>query len=169
MILPLASECRRAYFFKETTDPKKVHPNLIQEFPIEQSGRCSSSGGGNQREPNTSPIRILLGLSFDALFLPIRRVPPALCRSRCFKNQAGLHSRPKQPLPTPLLALPVTTELLYLRSMPGENVNELHQLFFASKHGGLVNKNGGCYLPGKSYGLDVKLFVAATCFDKGRN
>jgi hypothetical protein len=49
--------------------------------------------------------------------------------------------------------------------MPGENVNELHQLYFASKHGGLVNKNGGCYLPGKSYGLDVKLFVAAKYLD----
>ena len=40
-------------------------------------------------------------------------------------------------------------------------MNELHQLYFASKHGGLVNKNGGCYQSGKSYGLDVKLFVAA--------
>ena len=110
LLLPLASECRHAYFFKETTDPKKVHPNLIREFPIEQSGRCNSSGRGNQREPNTFPRRILLGLSFDALFSPIRRVPPALCRSRCFKNRAGLHSRPKQPLPTPLLALPVTTK-----------------------------------------------------------
>ena len=44
-------------------------------------------------------------------------------------------------------------------------MNELHQLYFASKHGGLVNKNGGCYLPGKSYGLDVKLFVAAKYLD----
>ncbi len=44
-------------------------------------------------------------------------------------------------------------------------MNELHQLYFESKHGGWVNKNGGSYQPGKSYGLDVKLFLAAKYLD----
>jgi hypothetical protein len=40
-------------------------------------------------------------------------------------------------------------------------VNELHQLYFAGSHGVLMNSNGGFYQRGKSYGLDVKLLVAA--------
>jgi hypothetical protein len=45
--------------------------------------------------------------------------------------------------------------------MAGDDVHELHQLYFAMSHGVLVNKNGGYYQQGKSYGVDVKLFVAA--------
>ncbi len=44
-------------------------------------------------------------------------------------------------------------------------MNELHQLYFASRHGILVSNNGGYYQRGKSYGLDTKLFVAAKYLD----
>ena len=49
--------------------------------------------------------------------------------------------------------------------MAGGCANELHQLYFASCHGVLVNNNGGYYQRGKSYGLEVKLFVAAKYLD----
>ena len=45
--------------------------------------------------------------------------------------------------------------------MVGEHVNELHQLYFASRHGFLVNSNDGFYQHGKSYRMETKLFVAA--------
>jgi hypothetical protein len=45
--------------------------------------------------------------------------------------------------------------------MAGVPTNELHQLYFASRHGVLVNSNDGFYQRGKSYGMDMKLFVAA--------
>ncbi len=44
-------------------------------------------------------------------------------------------------------------------------MNELHQLYFATRHGVMVNNNGGYYQCGKSYGLEVKLFVAAKYLD----
>ncbi len=44
-------------------------------------------------------------------------------------------------------------------------MHELYQLYFASSHGALVNSNGGFNQHGKSYGLDVKLFVAAKYLD----
>ena len=44
-------------------------------------------------------------------------------------------------------------------------MNELQQLYFASRHGVLVNDNGGYYQRGKSYGMEVKLFVAAKYLD----
>jgi hypothetical protein len=44
-------------------------------------------------------------------------------------------------------------------------VNELHQLYFATRHSIMVNNNGGYYQCGKSYGLEVKLFVAAKYLD----
>jgi hypothetical protein len=40
-------------------------------------------------------------------------------------------------------------------------VNRFYQLYFATSHGVLVNKSGGYYQQGKSYGMYVKLFVAA--------
>ena len=42
-------------------------------------------------------------------------------------------------------------------------MNELPQLYFAISHGVLVNNNdnGGHYQRGKSYGMDVKLFIVA--------
>ena len=49
--------------------------------------------------------------------------------------------------------------------MAGGCVNELQQLYFASRHGVLVNDNGGYYQRGKSYGMEVKLFVAAKYLD----
>jgi hypothetical protein len=45
--------------------------------------------------------------------------------------------------------------------MVGDHTNELHQLYFASRQGVLVNSNDGFYQRGKSYGMDTKLFVAA--------
>jgi hypothetical protein len=42
-------------------------------------------------------------------------------------------------------------------SMAGDGLHELHQLYFAMSHGSFVNKNGGYYQQGKSYGMDVKL------------
>ena len=44
-------------------------------------------------------------------------------------------------------------------------MHELYQLYFAGSHGALVNSNGGFYQRGKSYGLDVKLFIAAKYLD----
>jgi len=44
-------------------------------------------------------------------------------------------------------------------------MHELYQLYFAGSHGALVNSNGGFYQHGKSYGLVVKLFVAAKYLD----
>jgi hypothetical protein len=44
-------------------------------------------------------------------------------------------------------------------------VNEQHQLYFATRHDIMVNNNGGYYQRGKSYGLEVKLFVAAKYLD----
>ena len=49
--------------------------------------------------------------------------------------------------------------------MAGEHVNELHQLYFAGRHGFLVNSNDGIYQRGKSYGMETKLFVAARYLD----
>jgi hypothetical protein len=49
--------------------------------------------------------------------------------------------------------------------MVGDDVNELHQLYFAMSYGILVNKSGGYYQQGKSYGINVKLFVAAKYLD----
>jgi hypothetical protein len=43
----------------------------------------------------------------------------------------------------------------------GDPTNELHQLYFASHHGILVNSNDGIYQRRKSYGMDMKLFVVA--------
>ena len=43
--------------------------------------------------------------------------------------------------------------------MAGGSVNDLQELHFASRHGVLINDNGGYYQRGKSYGLEVKLFV----------
>jgi hypothetical protein len=45
--------------------------------------------------------------------------------------------------------------------MAKDGVHKLHQLYFAMSHGILVNKNGGYYQQGKSYGVDVALFVVA--------
>jgi hypothetical protein len=45
--------------------------------------------------------------------------------------------------------------------MAGEYVNELHQLYFAGRHGILVNSNDGFYQRGKLYGMETKLFVVA--------
>ncbi len=44
-------------------------------------------------------------------------------------------------------------------------MHELHQLYFAMSHGILVNTNGGYHQQGISYGMDVKLIVAAKCLD----
>jgi hypothetical protein len=44
-------------------------------------------------------------------------------------------------------------------------MHELYQLYFSGSHGALVNSNGGFYQRGKSYGLDVKLFIAAKYLD----
>ena len=49
--------------------------------------------------------------------------------------------------------------------MAGDHVNELHQLYFAGRHGFLVNSNDGFYQRGKSYGMETKLFVAAKYLD----
>jgi hypothetical protein len=45
--------------------------------------------------------------------------------------------------------------------MAGDNINEVHRLYFADKHTVLVNSNGGFYQQGKSNAMDMKLFVAA--------
>jgi hypothetical protein len=42
--------------------------------------------------------------------------------------------------------------------MAGDPTNGLHQLYFASHHGILVNSNDGFYQHGKSYGMGMKLF-----------
>ena len=44
--------------------------------------------------------------------------------------------------------------------MMGDHVNELHQLYFAGHHSVLVNSNDDLYQRGKSYGMEIKLFVA---------
>ncbi len=44
-------------------------------------------------------------------------------------------------------------------------MNELHKLYFAGHHGALANNNGEFYQRGKSYGLEVKLLVAAKDLD----
>ena len=49
--------------------------------------------------------------------------------------------------------------------MAGEHVKELHKLYFAGRHGVLVNSNDGFYQRGKSYGMETKLIVAAKYFD----
>jgi hypothetical protein len=48
--------------------------------------------------------------------------------------------------------------------MAGDDV-VLPQLYFAMSHGVLVNKNGEYYQQGKSYGMDVKLFIVAKYLD----
>ena len=45
-----------------------------------------------------------------------------------------------------------------------ETMNELHQLFFIEQ-GIALNKNGGYYQRGRSYGIEKKLLVAATYLD----
>ena len=40
-------------------------------------------------------------------------------------------------------------------------MSELQKLYFASSHGVLINDTGGYYQRGKTYGLEMKLFVAA--------
>ena len=49
--------------------------------------------------------------------------------------------------------------------MAGDDINEVHRLYFANKHAVLVNSNGGFYQRGKSYGMETKLFVAAKYLD----
>ena len=44
-------------------------------------------------------------------------------------------------------------------------MDELQKLYFASRHGVLINDNRGYYQRGKTYGLEVKLFVAAKYLD----
>ena len=48
--------------------------------------------------------------------------------------------------------------------MSETEMNELHRLFFIQE-GIAINKNGGYYQRGKSYGLEKKLLVAATYLD----
>ncbi|KAL3776599.1 hypothetical protein ACHAW5_001123 [Stephanodiscus triporus] len=62
------------------------------------------------RDPEYVPDRILLGLSGNTLFAAIQRAVSALGRQNRFKNRAGLLPRPKQPLLTPLSALPMSFE-----------------------------------------------------------
>jgi hypothetical protein len=45
--------------------------------------------------------------------------------------------------------------------MAEDHSNELHKLNFVSRHGVLVNSNDGFYQHGKSFGIDIKLFVMA--------
>ena len=47
----------------------------------------------------------------------------------------------------------------------GEGGDDLQQLYFASRHSASINDNGGYYQRGKTYGLEVKLFVAAKYLD----
>ena len=49
--------------------------------------------------------------------------------------------------------------------MAGGHNDKLNQLYFASRHGVLVNSNDGFYERGKSYGMGNKLFVAAKYLD----
>ncbi len=49
--------------------------------------------------------------------------------------------------------------------MVGDNFSEVHRLYFANKHAVLVNSNGGFYQRGKSYAMEMKLFVAAKYLD----
>ena len=49
--------------------------------------------------------------------------------------------------------------------MAGDDINEVHRLYFANKHTVLVNSNGGFYQRGKSYAMEMKLFVAAKYLD----
>jgi hypothetical protein len=49
--------------------------------------------------------------------------------------------------------------------MAGDDINELHQLYFANQHAILVNSNGGFYQQAKSYGMEMKLFVASKYLD----
>jgi hypothetical protein len=49
--------------------------------------------------------------------------------------------------------------------MAGEHNDKLNQLYFAGRHGVLVNSNDGFYQRGKSYGMDTKLFVASKYLD----
>ncbi len=49
--------------------------------------------------------------------------------------------------------------------MARDYVHQLHQVYFAMSNGILMNENGGYYQQGKSYGMDVKLFVAAKYLD----
>jgi hypothetical protein len=49
--------------------------------------------------------------------------------------------------------------------MAGDDINNLHWLYFANTHAVLVNSNGGFYQRGKSYATEMKLFVAAKYLD----
>jgi hypothetical protein len=49
--------------------------------------------------------------------------------------------------------------------MAGGHNDKLNQLYFASRHGVLVNSNYGIYERGKSNGMGNKLFVAAKYLD----
>ena len=67
-------------------------------------------------------------------------------------------------LPTRLSVLPLSSELPHLTQHGrggGGGISELQKLYFASSHGVLINDNGGYYQRGKTYGLEMKLFVAA--------
>jgi hypothetical protein len=59
----------------------------------------------------------------------------------------------------------MSSALPLLPSMAGDHTNELHQLYFSSRLIVLVNNNNGFYQRGKSYGMDMKLFVAAKYLD----
>ena len=87
---------------------------------------------------------------------------PALFQSRCQKISIYL-ALAAQLHPLTLFAVPVNSELPHLPGIAGGYTNQLHQLYFSGNHGALVNINGGFYQRGKSYGLDVKLFVAEKC------
>jgi hypothetical protein len=49
--------------------------------------------------------------------------------------------------------------------MAGDDINEVHRLYFANKLAVMVNSNGEFYQRGKSYAMEMKLFVAAKFLD----
>ena len=83
---PLQASAATRASIKKIPQPTSDWPKVIQELwpdhPTHQFGRC----GPNQRDSNTSPRRVLLGLSFDTLFLPIQSATQALRQFFCLKK-----------------------------------------------------------------------------------
>ena len=110
MYYPLQASAPARVSKKISHNPQSTGRKIKQELRPDRStpsiGRC----GLNQRDPSTSPRRILLGLSFDALFSPIRREIQALCRFRCLKKQYFYYLERVGLRDSALLAVPVSSE-----------------------------------------------------------
>ena len=95
------------------------------------------------------PCRILLRLSLGTLFCQYGNARLILL----LKKSVFLLVKLGESLLSRLSVLPLSSELPHLTQHGGgEGVDELQQLYFASRHGVFINDYGGYYQRGKTYG-----------------